>query len=232
MGKPVVHKKAVQKTVRKPTHAKSSTVVTDTLHPLVVKIDISDWRDDSFKDEAVIDTARDVAALAESVAVGTTPLQKATRAAAVVHALGLVPERYLPEDKLMYYVGAYGAVSARVSGMRREFETKSGKKYSVRLGVAPVPDREDGDDGEADGDGLAFEATSPIGKYSDEDAGNYVSIDGDRPEALQRSLDYLDKRIPGYVFGRLKIVAACGGDVRGAADVLKARIDELVEKLQ
>jgi hypothetical protein len=44
-------------------------------------------------------------------------------------------------------------------------------------------------------------------------------------------MKYLLQRVPGYIKGRLNIIAVSGGDVRQAADSLKSMIDEMVKQL-
>lgn len=119
------------------------------------------------------------------------------------------PEDILPSNKLLLMAGGREAVSALVTSQLVEFETEDGKKYSARAYVADLP----GDDEE-------------------EDEREHAFVEAQSIRGLENAERYLLNRVPGYIFGRLKIIALNGGDVQGAADTLKATIDEMVERLE
>jgi hypothetical protein len=57
-------------------------------------------------------------------------------------------------------------------------------------------------------------------------------VDAESKAGLQNATNYLRNVVPGYIQGRLAIVAANNGDVRQLADELKTKIDEMVMRLE
>jgi hypothetical protein len=112
----------------------------------------------------------------------------------------------IPGHKLMLQLGAARSFVNFFTQMKERVTLKSGKEVEVRSYVA-----------QADGD-------------EDEDPA-YVEWTDDK--ALDRAEDYLLKRVPGHIRGRLALFAARGREkqMRTVVQVLHQTIDELVEDL-
>ena len=117
----------------------------------------------------------------------------------------LSPDELLPANKPLFQTGAAAALSGFIARQKKSTVMPNGKEFEVREYVGTV--KEDGE--------LSFEP--------------FVKIESE--EGLKRALDYLLNTVPGYIMGRLKIIAASGGDVEEAAELLKDKIDDMVKIL-
>ena len=83
--------------------------------------------------------------------------------------------------------------------------------------------------------GTKIEVNSLVGPVQDGDGGTsdddpaYVDLEDSR--AAGRATAYIVSVIPGHVYSRLKVIAACGGDVASVAEDLHSAVDELVARL-
>ena len=110
----------------------------------------------------------------------------------------------VPEHKLMLQLGSARWFVRFFTELKERVTLKSGKEVEVRSFVAQA-------DGEDD----------PVyAEWAD-------------AKALDRAEDYLLKRVPGHINGRLTVFAAQGAEERMQSVVkeLHGRIDELVEEL-
>ena len=179
-----------------------------------IEIEAKDWEEEHDEVEPDISTADKLVELSTKY---STP--KLARMAIVAREKGLMPNDILPANKPLFQSGAWLAVSNLIKRRVSEKELPNGKTVEYREYVGVVRD----EDGQNTGDTLSAHADSSL------TTDLYVHAESD--EGLGRAIDYLLKRIPGYVYGRLVTIAANGGDVRKAADELKSKIDEIVEGL-
>ncbi len=179
-----------------------------------IEIEAKDWEEEHDEVEPDISTADKLVELSTKY---STP--KVARMAIVAREKGLMPNDILPANKPLFQSGAWLAVSSLIKRRVEEKELPNGKTVEFREYVGVVRD----EDGHVVSDALLNSADSSL------TTDLYVHAESD--EGLERAIDYLLKRIPGYVYGRMCIVAANGGDVRKAADELKGKIDELVDRL-
>ena len=127
------------------------------------------------------------------------------RMAVAARARGEAPVDIIKADKLLYLSGAQADIAEMISSRVVAVQLENGSEINVRSWVAEPP-------GERDDEGGVI-----VGS---------VSTDG-----LDRALRYLHNNVPGYVRGRLEIVAANRGDVREAAQVLVDAVWEIVTQL-
>jgi len=172
-----------------------------------ISIPYGDWLQEYRKKEISL---RNDEEICDAAIEGATTAEIA-RMSIVAREQKHAPEDLLPMNKLLLLAGGRDAISAKISQRRIEFETKSGKRYEARALVADVP---------AEGEEEDVERV-PM---------RYVAADS--AGALERAERYLLERVPGYIFGRLKIIALNEGDAAEMGEMLKARIDELVSRLE
>ncbi len=189
-----------------------------------LKIDVTDWAIEHDEIEPQISNEDDLIGLAIRPGMNTA---KVARLAIISRERGNAPADILPANKPLLNSGGAVAISTKIAQRHKEVQLKNGKTLTVREFVAPVRDE---DEGQATDDAQVANAPSPLPETlrHAQDA-TFVNVQSD--EAKGRALDYLYKIVPGYIMGRLKIIAVNGGDVKAAADELKARIDEMVERL-
>ena len=88
---------------------------------------------------------------------------------------------------------------------------------------------EDADDGDipdsSDDDDDTLDSERETGFFE----ASYISAQ--TAEALERAEQYLLKTVPGHAWHRLLTIYENGGDVAAAAEDLKAKIDDMVERL-
>lgn len=185
-----------------------------------IRIKVGDWAAEYHEVEPSIGDEDDLVTLMTKQKMSTP---KVARLAIMAREFGNAPADILPENKPLLNSGAAVALSSVIARRHVEAQTPSGNTYSVREFVAPV--REEGEEGQAVNDTHKQSVPSPS-PLTDE---SFVPVQSE--EAKGRAWDYLLKRVPGYIYGRLKIVAVNGGDVKAAAEELKVKIDELVERL-
>jgi len=172
-----------------------------------ININVTDWQDEYMDAEPVLINER--AAIETQQRDGIGP-HKMGRLLVVGREMGQAPSEILPPCKSLLNIGAAYKWSQLLAERKTTATLSDGRELEVREFVADV--RQDTEEGE---DPEPFAA--PV-RYDD-------------PKAIERARDYLLNRVPGYVYGRLAIIAANGGDVAGAADGLKAAIDGMVARL-
>lgn len=140
--------------------------------------------------------------------------------------LGFADDDILPDNKLLFYVGAAVAVSKYEARQMRQTQV-NGKEYEVRAYVAPV-------DNHLFGDTQSISELESVQLESD----THVASDTDSlisssdPLALQRAISYLEHAVPGHIWGRLVLIAEHGGDYHAAANDLCQKIQEMVGRLE
>ncbi len=181
---------------------------------MVIEIDVTDWAAEH--DEIEPDVSSEDKLVELSTKYYTTKL---ARMAIIAREKGLMPEGIMPANKVVLQFGAWLRISSLIKRRVSEKELPNGQTVEYREYVGAVRD----EDGQTVNDALDMCADSPL------TTDLYVHAESD--EGLERAIGYLLKRVPGYVYGRLVTIAANGGDVRKAADELKSKIDEIVERL-
>lgn len=182
-----------------------------------IQIDIADWCDEFFRAEVDLS---DPDKLAEIAAKYTAA--QLSRMAVVAHQLGQAKKRYLPENKPLFATGAHLHTAQLLASREKSVQLANGSNITIREFVGPVR----GEDDHVASDNHEANVTSPEPLDFDQ-----PFVMGQSQQGLERALEYLHRRVPGYVMGRLKLIAANGGDVKAEAEVLKAKIDEMVEGL-
>lgn len=191
--------------------------MTKTKEP-VITIKVGDWAEEYQAAEPQITSEDDLVALVAEQGMSTS---KAARLAIMGREFGAIPEGVMPENKPLLMTGGAKAVSDMIVRRRKEVKLESGKTISVREFVAPVREEEIEDENPT----VILASGNPYPSLPE----TFAPVIG--KEARDRALDYLLKVVPGYIMGRLEIIAANGGDVPAAANQLKALIDEMVEQL-
>ena len=149
------------------------------------------------------------------------PMQ-AARLAIVAREQGKADADILPSNKIVLNMGASHRLSQRIASKRKDVTVK-GRKYNTRQYVGTVQEEVEGTQPEGEN-----EMTVPSTWVR---TGTTLVEVGNNGEARERARRYLLEVVPGYIRERLIIIASGGGDVKEAADALKAKIDEMVAEL-
>lgn len=183
----------------------------------LIKIDVTDWAEEHDRIEPDVSTEDKLTGL---ITGGKVSIPQAARLGIIARERGLAPDDILPANKPLLMTGAAKHISSVIASKHIEAQTPSGNTYTVREFVAPV---REGEDDQLNNDTLEGDVTpSP-------EPETFASSQSE--EGNGRAWNYLLKRVPGYIYGRLKIIAVNGGDVKEAAEELKNKIDELVLRL-
>lgn len=181
-----------------------------------INIDIGDWVDEAKRAE--VEFADKDVLLAEHVRNQWTPLRAGRLAIAARH-LGRAPGDLLPANKLLLNTGAAVDIVQTFARRRRQARI-DGKKYQVRAYVGSVRTESPDDDGAMHSDTVA-----------PDESVEETFILSTSEEGATRAREYLEKVVPGHVWSRLLILAEHGEPVAEIAEALKARVDEMVERL-
>ena len=187
----------------------------------VIKIGYGDWLAEYVDDEPDVSSRE---RLVEACKGAHTA--KVARWALVARERGDAPGDLLKPNKLLLQCAAQADIAGVMGAQRERIELENGRSVRVRSFVGPVPVEE----GEGEEDKGQFE--SAVGDLSASRAESRFYVDALSEEGHQRALRYLERQVPGYVYNRLKEVAANRGDVRGAAGQLVERIWAMVEGLE
>jgi hypothetical protein len=174
----------------------------------IITTDTTDWYEELVKEEPDIETVD--AAIDYMLKQRKHPAQMG-RMALIAELIGKTEEEIVGMPKPLLQTAVASAFQGRIHRRKASVKTANGKPINIREIIAPVA--------EVDEDGNEIESDETHVMYND-------------PRAVEYALKYLHSRVPGYIRGRLNIVAANGGDVEGAAEVLKIIIDEMVEQLK
>lgn len=179
----------------------------------VLTIPIGDWMKEYVREEVKVTTEEDIIGLLVNEKRSTVQV---ARLIIVAREAGQAPEGIIPANKPLLNTGGAMAIQSMLTQRYREKKLKNGKVIKVREFVAPVKRK------------IKFTKDGQAEEEVNGDKG-IVSVESDI--ACERALKYLSRRVPGYIYGRLKVVAVNGGDITEAADALKREIDEMVSKL-
>lgn len=176
---------------------------------LAVHIPIPDWEEECLRKELCPQSIEEIG---EELQRGHTTAELA-RAIIARRLRGECPADLIQPDKPLLMTGAAKDVAARVMAIRKTVRLTNGRDISVRALIAPV--QED----EADEDGNAQDVDTEYVTWASK-------------WAVERAVTFLHKRVVGYVVGRLEIIAANKGDVRGEAQKFVEEVWKVVEGLE
>lgn len=181
---------------------------------LFIHENITDWMHETLRDESIIESDQDIIhALAKG---GSTA--KVARAAIVSREMGKAPSDIVRPNKMLLNVGAQMDITQMMHNEKTIVKTSSGE-HPVSSYIGIVKEKEQ------PGDEDAPEEEEQPKKYEP----SFVSIDS--AEALERSIGYLERVVPGHIWNRLLVVHEAGGDVRNEADKVKQIIDDMVSRI-
>jgi hypothetical protein len=170
---------------------------------LIVKTDITDWQEEALQSEFLPENEE---AIYKALDNGISSA-KITRAVIVAREKQIAPTDIIRSNKLLLHAGGVLDIIRIAHKRKLEVETESGKSYDVPAYVGSVADKDD------------------------EKETDNSFVNSDSAEGMRRAIDYMEKIIPGYIWGRLLIIHNFGGDVRNEADKLKQNIDEMINRI-
>lgn len=171
---------------------------------LIIKTDITDWQEEALQNEFLPENEE---AIYKALDSGISSA-KITRAVIVAREKQIAPTDIIRSNKLLLHAGGVLDIIRIAHKRKLEVETKSGKSYDVPAYVGTVAEKEE-----------------------EEKESDNSFVNSDSAEGMQRAIDYMEKIIPGYVWGRLLIIHNFGGDVRNEADKLKQNIDDMADRI-
>ena len=174
---------------------------------LLLKIDVTDWRDEALRDESLPQKEEDIIAAIQS---GKQTMRVA-RDLIVAQEMGTIPHLTRPNKTLLNAGAAYD-VATLLKRQKQSVETVDGNTYEIpayigRLGRTP-------DDSDQTGE----QPDTELKEEPVEIEPSYVLASA--PAAMGYALRYLEGFIPGNIWNKLLEVYYCGGDVRAQADAL------------
>jgi hypothetical protein len=185
-------------------------------HVKQIVIDVADWSDEAKQSEEAPKTIDDLVQLAVKE---NWPTAKLWRVYCILREMGIAESDELPPNKAVFQNGGTMAVNMAFKALEQECELANGRVIKTRTFVGPVVTEVEQDNGHT------YEMTA--GKDDGFDSWQEVGT----PGALDNAIAYVERRLPGYIRGRLEIIAASNGDVKRAADFLHDKIDEIVKQL-
>lgn len=188
-----------------------------------IKIDITDWDDEYMEEEPNLSTKED--ALDEHLKKGYHPAKMA-RMYIASRERGQADAEMLPGNKVLLMTGGASAFAQMRAQEFKTVKLKNGKDVEVRAVLGTVPEPDDDIDDKLQ---MSFDNGHKTYKIPDPQDDYPILWNDDR--AIERAELYLDRKVPGYVYGRLKIIAANGGDVWKAANSIINRIEEMAKNL-
>ena len=188
---------------------------------LTVRIGIGDWEAEYLEEEPKIDGQEALIELRRRHAIGKT-----ARMVAAARARAEAPADIIKPDKLLYQSGIEADIATQIANRKVRTRLENGKEIDVREFVGTPPGEAEA---ETDPDAEGFDS-EVLGGTGDDYTG--LIVDMMSQDAHDRALRYLTRNVPGYVRGRLEIIAANRGDVRTAAQELVGAIWQMVEALE
>lgn len=186
-----------------------------------IKIKVTDWAEQYQAEEPDISTFEKAIAYQQQSQIKPMAMG---RHLLIAQLRGDIKDDSLTDDeKMILNLGKSVKWSTRVASQRKLYELENGKKVSCRVYVGQVKENEDEEPEpmtDANGSGLG----------DDDFNGPEFATAGDE-NASRRAALYLEKRVPGIICERLKLIAVGHGDVVGAGDNLKREIDVMVARL-
>jgi hypothetical protein len=177
---------------------------------LIVPIEIQSWEDELVAEEPEITDLDSVIELRKKLPGG-----KVARLIGAAQARGDIERLTTRMDRLLYQSGIEVDINEQVTSKMETARLANGREIQIRSVVGTVSSRDM--DAEDDGD--------------PEDESYGLLVDALSEAGLERAIRYFHRSVPGYIMGRLEIIAAHDGDVRGHAEWLIGRIWEMVTEL-
>ena len=194
---------------------------------LEINIDVTDWMEETLRDENIVTSKEDVVELAKS----GQHTSKIARATIVSRELGNAPENIVRPSKSLLLAATALDVAGIIRSQRAIAQTPNGERsvnmFTGRGNIDEcVPNPVD-DGHEAALFESSMEAMPTITDDDEieegDDGPSYVML-GD-PWYIKRHVRYLRKTVVG---NRMSSIYGAGGDVTHEAEVLKGAIDEIV----
>jgi len=176
-----------------------------------IKIPVGDWVDEYAEAEPDLSTGE--AMIATHQQGGYKP-QQMGRMAIIGRERGDVPEGMVPAPKLLLNTGGSRWFASFVRRHSVPAEMPSGNTYNVREFTGPVQQLDAGMGGEDES------------QYTDDEPAYVSSFD---ELAVQRAADYLMGRVPAFIMGRMKILAA--SDARELAMEVKEHLHGEIDRI-
>jgi len=188
---------------------------------VAVSIDVTDWAEKALRAEEMPQSESDLFAMA--VDQGLSARETAQMAIAA-RAMGESPVDILPDNKVLLGDGGRYRMDAMIRNAVRRIEI-AGKEYTVREATSVVQeDAPESDDGPQT---LELEAEAATGGVLPKDG----YIRAGTPQSAENARRYLQRKVPGHIWERLKEIAAAGEDPHGAVEELIAAVREMEERL-
>lgn len=183
---------------------------------LFINEDISDWLEETMRDETIVESEQDVLELIDKGQHSA----KIARSTIVSRELGKAPDDILRPNKVLITAGALHDISYMAKKVILDVEGKNGKTFEAPAFVGRIgriPEFKDEEEIE--------EEAEPV-----EDKGpSYVRTQSTM--GLNRAESYLMNTVPTHIWNRLLVVKANGGDVRMNAELLIDNIEQMIERL-
>lgn len=196
-----------------------------TKKKVMLSADVTDWDDEFMQVEP--DLSGDNPLIDLQTKYGLKPAQIA-RFLSIARLRGLADEQILPAIKHMIMHGGAVYISRYTARQERSYEI-NGKEYQGRAFVAEVKEDEveDEDQAQSDTHRDSVQSEAPVPPFV-----NDKLVEAGDPIAYERAAHYLLSVVPGYIWGRLLIVAEQQPDeLDQVVDELKNKIDEMVTRL-
>jgi hypothetical protein len=180
-----------------------------------LSIDITDWIEEHDRLESDVSSKEK---LIEQVTGNKLSASRAAAVTIVARERGLSPADILPQNKALLLSGGAAAVSGLIARQRRKVRLENGAEVVIREHIAPVgePGEEDHENDDTHAPVVHPPAPLPAQGFAPAKS----------PQGVQNALEYLRRFVPGYIEGRLNIIAAGGGDAEAAAEEYLMRAEE------
>lgn len=179
---------------------------------LIIKIDATEWRDETFRDENIIEGETDIY---KGFDRGLSTA-KLARAAVVSREVGKAPDDIIRPNLDLLSAGAVQDIIAISHKKKVEVAVENGKTYQTNAYVGKGNTNENGN-GET-------EETKDV-----DDGPSYVDIHS--KEAIDRALLQLSGRVSGNIWSCLLVLQANDRDVKEVADALVDNIYSMVKRI-
>lgn len=184
-----------------------------------IVIDVQDW-DQEYVEREMDVTSDDAICQRLKEGAGVGAVAKGTL---IARLRGQAPEDIIAPDKMLLYSGARQEISVKALSKRAHVTLENGTELTFRALVAPVAE-DDGAPEPEDTEQEVFDLdVEPPNLDPPDDDPAFVSWS--TPKAVDRARRYLLNVVPGYVRGRLEIIAANGGDVWAEISAFKSVVD-------